>query len=116
MLEFGESVYYVDLAAFDAAITISNNTTTPTEKETKTTVNEKGEVLLTETYERSSPSIKEIDMAKYDLLKTFIEYIIDYQEVGDTLLGSERALDDAGLGFKIVFNTLKKEGILKEKN
>ena len=116
MLEFGDSIYYLDLKALDKVITIvNNNHLLSNEKEVKTTVNEKGDVLLTETYERSSPPIKEIDMAKYDILKTFIEYIIDYEDVGDDALGSERALDKTGLGYKIVFNTLLKEGILKEK-
>jgi hypothetical protein len=116
MLEFGNDIYYIDLDAFDKNITIQNTTGLTNinlpEKEVKTTLNEKGEILLKETYERSIQSGKEIDMAKYDLLKTFIEYIIDYPELEDDVLGSDRILDKATFGFKIVFNTLLNQKIL----
>jgi len=118
MLEFGDSVFYIDLKAFDKAITIidgKNPEDLNVETETKTTLNEKGEVLMSEIFQRTSQRGKEIDATKYDLLKTFIEYIIDYEDESDDTLGADRALSQSPLGYKIVFNTLLKENILKEK-
>jgi hypothetical protein len=117
MLEFGDSIYYLDLKAFDKAITLSEyaKSKTPTEKELKQTLNEEGKVVVTEIYERTSQASKEVDGTKYELLKTLIEYIIDYTDESDDTLGADRALQSMPLGFKIVFNTLLKEGIIKEK-
>jgi hypothetical protein len=118
MLEFGNSVFYIDLKAFDKAITIidgKNPEDVNTEIEQKTTLNEKGEIIMNEVLQRTSPRSKEVDATKYDLLKTFIEYVIDYEGESDDTLGSDRALAQSPLGYKIVFNTLLKENILKEK-
>jgi hypothetical protein len=117
MLEFGDSVYYVDLKAFDKAITLSDyaKNKNSTDREYKQTLNEEGKVVMTEVYEKTSPASKEIDGTKYELLKTFIEFIIDYSDDSDDTLGADRALQQMPLGFKIVFNTLLNEGIIKEK-
>jgi hypothetical protein len=117
MLEFGDSVFYIDLKAFDKAITLieNNNKTVLTDTEKKTTLNENGQIVLVETYEKGTQQGKEIDAVKYDLLKTFIEYIIDYNDETDDTLGADRALSSMPLGYKIVFNTLLKENILKQK-
>jgi hypothetical protein len=115
MIEFGNSVYYIDLKAFDKAITlIETKDNTSVEKEVKTTTQQDG-TTITENYSRITPKNKEIDGAKYDLLKTFIEYIIDSEEVDDDSLGADRAFSEASFGYKIVFNTLYNEGIIKEK-
>lgn len=115
MIEFGNSVYYIDLKAFDKAITlIDGKDKSSIEKEIKTTKHQDGTTVI-ENYERVVPKNKEIDGAKYDLLKTFIEYIIDSEEVSDDSLGADRALSEASFGYKVVFNTLYKEGIIKEK-
>lgn len=116
MIEFGDSVYYLDLKAFDKAITLSDgNQKTTTEKEYKKTTTEDGSSTIIEEYEKTTPRSKEVDGTKYDLLKTCIEYIIDSEEVSDDSLGADRALSEASFGYKLVFNTLYKEGIIKEK-
>jgi hypothetical protein len=116
MVEFGNSVYYIDLKAFDKAITLTDRAEhSSIDKECKQTINEEGKIIITEIFERTSPKSKEIDGTRYDLLKTFIEYIIDSEEVSDDTLGADRALAEASFGYKIVFNTLYKEGIIKEK-
>ena len=117
MLEFGNSVFYIDLKAFDKAITIqeSDKNQIPMDFEKKTILNENNQVVATEFYERKSQQGKEIDAVKYDLLKTFVEYIIDYVDETDDTLGADRALAQTPLGYKIVFNTLLKENIIKEK-
>lgn len=116
MLEFGDSIYYIDLKAFDKAITVTigkNETTTDTEE--KTTLDENGKITLVEKYARTTPKTKEIDAVKYELLKTFIEYIIDFDDVSDDTLGAERALNQTPFSYKLAFNTLYNEGIIKEK-
>lgn len=117
MIEFGDSIYYIDIKALDKAITIHDGKKEKNvvDKEIKQTLNDKGEVVLSEYFERVTQQTREIDAAKYDLLKTFIEYIIDYDGDSDDALGSDRALSQTSLGYKIVFNTLINEGILKEK-
>jgi len=57
---------------------------------------------------------KEIDAPKYDILKTMLEVLLDYEEDADTDLGAERALSTTPLSHKLAFNTLYKYGILKE--
>lgn len=116
MLEFGDTVYYIDLKAFDAAITIHHGKNEiVTDSEVKITEDGKGNVINIEKFERKTIQSKEIDAAKYDMLKTFIEYIIDTTEEIDDSLGAERALETTSLPYKIVFNTLFREGIIKEK-
>lgn len=116
MLEFGDTIFYIDLKAFEKAITIINgNLETVTDTEEKTTLDEKGKIKLHEKYSRTSPKVNEIDPTKYDLLKTFIEYLIDYNEILDDTLGTDRALAQTPFAFKLAFNTLYNEGIIKEK-
>ncbi len=116
MLEFGESIYYIDLKAFDTAISINyGKSETTTETEEKSTIDEKGNVKLVEKYSKTTPKSKEIDATKYDLLKTLLEYIIDYDEISDDTLGAERALGQTPFPFKLAFNTLYNQGIIKEK-
>lgn len=120
MLEFGDTAYYIDIKALENIIILKDNNEEKTkETEWKTTygINSAGDKVevSAECYERFIPKHKEIDVTKYDLLKTFIEYIIDYEDDADDTLGSDRAFNETPLGYKIVFNTLLKEGILKEK-
>ena len=117
MIEFGDSVFYLDLKAFDKAITLNDANSGLTSKDTeiREILNEKGIVISSERYEKVTPRNKEVDAAKYDLLKTFVEYIIDSEEVDDDSLGVETSLASATFGYKLVFNTLYKEGIIKER-
>jgi hypothetical protein len=119
MIQFGESVYYIDLKAFDRAVSIieKKELTTdpvPTEKEIKITTDKDGN-LTREEYQKTTPKSKEMDIAKYDILRDFINYIIDSDEItDDSKLGGDGALVDTSFGYKLVFNTLYKEGIIKE--
>ncbi len=116
MIEFGGIIYYLDINAFDKVVSMSNK---PNEKlkqsEKKTVTNEKGLIIGTETIETSQDKGKEIDAAKYDILRMMIEVLIDYDEEGDTSLGADRALEKTPLSYKLAFNTLYNYGILKEK-
>lgn len=118
MIEFGGTYYYIDLTAFDKAITplgykISDEIKT---REKKNYLDKNGVITGSEEYETIHLRGKEIDTAKFDLLRTLIEVIIDYQgEEIDTTLGVDRVLEKSPLSFKIAFNTLYNYGILKEK-
>ena len=115
MLEFGDSAFYLDLKAFDSLISLTEKGGETVDKETKETYNSDGKLIKTEKYTRTTQQGKEIDAAKYDVIKTFIEFIIDSTEEIDDSLGAERGLSKTSLAYKIVFNTLINEGIIKEK-
>lgn len=120
MLEFGGTTYYFDLDALDKAITIKagDKGDIYTERETKKTmgIDNSGTTgsTVVEEFQRQVPQTKEIDATKYDMLKFFIEVIIDYEGIDDDTLGADHELDKASLGYKIVFNTLLKQEIIKE--
>lgn len=117
MLEFGNSIYYIDIEAFDRAITVTtilDGLPPIVDTETKTTINEGGQIVQVEKLEKTYGKIKEIDAVKYDLLKSFVEYLMDYDDITDDTLGLDRAFKKAPLGYKVIFNTLLNQGILKE--
>ncbi len=117
MIEFGDITYYIDINALDKAI--SPDADLPlkqiTDTEVKTVTNEEGITIGTEVTTNTYNIGKEINVAKYDILRMCLETIIDYSEELDETLGSERALDKAPLSYKLAFNTLLNEGIIKEK-
>jgi hypothetical protein len=116
MIEFGGVIYYIDINAFDKAVTTPNK---PTEKvkqsDKKTVTNEEGNIVGTETVELIRERGKEIDAPKYDVLRMMLEVLIDYDDESDTSLGADRALDKTPLSYKLAFNTLINYGILREK-
>lgn len=114
-IEFGGTVYYFDISALEKAISLDKkwDTKMVTEKETTNIFNEKGEPMGTEVTEKTYPKVKEIDGAKYDILRMCIETLIDYAEEADDALGVDRALNKTPLSYKLAFNTLLQEGILK---
>lgn len=117
MLEFGDTIYYLDLDALDKTITPKG--VKPNDKlsvtETKSIYNAKGELIGIESQETTSLRGKEIDGAKYEVIRTMIEVVLDDEDDQDTSLGAERALDKTPLSYKVAFNTLLHYGILKEK-
>jgi hypothetical protein len=116
MLEFGDSNYYIDINAFEKAIVIKKDANEVlVETEEKITLGMNNEVITTEKFTRSIPKVIEIDSTKYDLLKTFIDYIIDAEDVSDDTLGADRALAQTSFAYKLAFNTLEKENIIKTK-
>ena len=116
MIEFGNAAYYIDLKAFDKSITYTaNKTDVTTDTEEKKTLDKNGNIIQIEHFTRTTPKGKDIDAVKYSLLNECISYILDYGELTDDTLGLDRALSDTPLGYKIAFNTLLHEGIIKEK-
>lgn len=116
MIEFGGKVYVIDMNKLDKVITpdLKWENKKVSEVEVKTVRNSEGEIIGTETIEKTYNKNKEIDAIKYEGLRMCIEVLIDYDEEMDETLGSERALAKAPLSYKLAFNTLLHEGILKE--
>jgi hypothetical protein len=118
MIEFGGIYYYIDINAFDKAVTSPNKTNKEDKQtETKTVTDDKGNVIGTEINTISREKDKEIETAKYDVLRLMLEVLIEHgnDEDNDTTLGADRALEKNSLSYKIAFNTLYNYGILKEK-
>jgi hypothetical protein len=116
MIEIGGVYYYIDLAALDKTITPLGSVPTDliTIAETKTTTTHNGESVV-EVTKTTSPRGKEIDGAKYDVIRVCLEVLVDYDDETDDSLGVERGLAKTPLAYKIAFNTLYNYGILKEK-
>jgi hypothetical protein len=117
MIEFGGIIYYIDLKVLDKVL--SPDGFKPSDKVTSTTItttkDASGDVISIEEVENSMLRGKEIDAAKFEIIRTMIEIILDFDDdETDTSLGAERALEKTPLSYKIAFNTLLHYGIIKE--
>ena len=120
MIDFGGTIYYIDLDALDKALVPTgykpNKDVTSTY--TKTYINEEGTITGKEENVETSPRQKEIDGPKYEVFKTMIDVLLDPMDEDDSddmSLGAERALSKKPLSYQLAFNTLYFYGILKEK-
>lgn len=121
MLEFGDSIYYLDIEAFEKAVSEKQSSTTLDQSvvslEEKEIFNGEGIREKLETIKNISPNARAINAIKYDMLRTFIEYLVDYTDVDpESLSNPDKFFDETSLGYKIIFNTLRKEKILKTKD
>lgn len=116
MIQFGENTYYIDIDVLESVISPELHPSKLVETQTKTYLDEKGKIISVEVNEHSTERVREVNAAKYDLIRTMIEVVLDVtdDEIDETL-GAERGLEKASLSFKIAFNTLYEYGILKEK-
>ena len=117
MIEFGGSIYYIDLDALEKAI--KPNGVEPTDKvvetETKTYYDANNVLVSTEVVNVSRDRGREIDGAKYEMIRLMMEILMDgTEDTDDDTLGADRALEKTTLSYKIAFNTLYNYGILKE--
>ena len=114
MIDFGGVVYYVDIDTFDAVVALKNSEKIITVHERETFDKDKNLIerrVFTTTNDRD----REVNTARYEILRTMLEVVVDTGEEFDDSLGIDRALESASLGFKLAFNTLLNYGILKEK-
>jgi hypothetical protein len=116
MIEFGGIYYCIDIDALERVISPELDGTKSVETHTKTYLDEKGKIVSVEVNEISTEKFREVNAAKYDVIRTMIEVVMDMNEddVDDTL-GAERGLEKTSLSFKLAFNTLYEYGIIKEK-
>lgn len=117
MIEFGGVFYYIDLSAFEKAVTPVG--VKPTDKitviEKKTYKDNEGKLVSEEIVEMTNERGKEIDGSKYEVLRLLLETIIDFDDEIDDAMGAEHGLSKTPLSLKLAFNTLYNYGILKEK-
>lgn len=115
MIEFGGTIYHIDLEAMEKVIEKNLPIGEIKTKELKTYLDENGKIVSAEIYEQSSERLPEVNPAKYDFVRLLLEIVMDDdQEETDATLGTERILDKTPLSYRIAFNTLLKYGILKE--
>jgi len=60
------------------------------------------------------PRSREIDAAKYESIRCFLEVVLIYNEEVDDALGIDRAFLEAPMSFKLAFNTLLDYDIIVE--
>ena len=115
MIEFGGNFYSIDLDAIDKVIniTVDKNNKTIKETNTKTYLDESGKIISVEVNESTVERFAEVNPAKYDLIKTMIDVIMDGDEEIEDSLGVDLGLSKSSLSFKIAFNTLFSYGIIK---
>ena len=119
MLEFGDKIYVLDIDVYSSVLTLApkeGESETRITKTTQTYLDEKGVVATTTVTETEEERGSLIDSNKSDLLRTLIDtvFMSGEGEDSDDTLGSEHALKNAGVDFKIAFNTLIAYKILKE--
>jgi len=115
MIEFGGTIYHLDLDKLSEVISLS----TKLEKQVVETVVKQyldatGNITGSEILQTTRDRDLTIDSTKYDMLRMMIEIITDDMEEADDTLGVDRALEKTSLAYKIAFNTLHNYGILKE--
>lgn len=107
MIEVGGKFYIFDLEKIYKFINYSDNASAK-EKEILDSY-EDGKIVGKTIRELTTPGNTQIDNIKYDIVKTFIIQIITYE-------GEVMDLDDVSFGTKLAWNTMVKEGFLKEIN
>jgi hypothetical protein len=117
MIDFGGTIYQLDLDKLSEAIKLEDSNTNEEiiEKIVRVYKNEKGEITGTEEVTTSRERGIEYNTTKYDMLRTLIEIVLDDTESDvDTTLGVDSYLDKQPLSFKMAFNTLLEYEIIKE--
>ena len=115
MLGIGGIDYTIDLEALDTLITTKvKNGDKVRETEKKVILDKEGKVITTEKFTKVHDRVREIDMARYEVIRVLFEVILSTQDDIDDELGVDRALEGLSLPFKLSFNTLLQYGIIKE--
>lgn len=114
MLEIGGINYVIDIEALDKVITSKSKNKNIVETETIQHFDNNSNVISTEVRTKEFERVREIDMAKYETIRTLLEIVITTNEEVDDDLGVERALNNLPLPFKLSFNTLLEYGIIRE--
>lgn len=115
MIDIGGSIFTIDLDAFSKVLaTIDKGDGKSYETKTNTSYDSAGQVISATVTSREFEKGKEIDAAKYDVLRMCLEIIFTYNEEVDDAMGLNNALNNTTIPFKLAFNTLLDYGILKE--
>ena len=112
MLSFGGKIFKIDINKIDEIIRV-NNPEISEEIEEKVITDKDGNTV-TETTKTTMPRSREIDAAKYESIRCFLEVVLIYNEEVDYALGIDRAFLEAPMSFKLAFNTLLDYDIIVE--
>jgi len=112
MLSFGGKIFKIDINKIDEIIRV-NNPEISEEIEEKVITDKDGNTV-TETTKTTMPRSREIDAAKYESIRCFLEVVLIYNEEVDDALGIDRAFLEAPMSFKLAFNTLLDYDIIVE--
>lgn len=120
LIKIGNDAFIIDIEAMNNIITeqkVNNESYSNVEIE-KETINTYSPTEFIEKKEivREKDKGREIDISKYETIRTMIDTIMGYFEEIDDSLGADRALRQAPIPFKIAFNTLLNYKILKKIN
>lgn len=113
MLEIGGISYIIDIEVLDKVITSKNKNKNIVESETIEHFDDNNNIISTEVRTKRFERVREIDMAKYETIRTLLEIVITTNEEVDDNLGIERGLNELPLPFKLSFNTLLEYGIIR---
>jgi hypothetical protein len=114
MIEFGDASYYIDVLAINKHIEIVSSEPISKVKK-REVINENGKINGTIITTKTTKKEKIVDTIKYDMIKMFIEIIVDSTDMDDGSLGVDRALQNTNFSYQLAFNTLLHMGIIKEK-
>ena len=106
MISIDDKTYWFDMNRICEFVNYSDKTENK-ETEILDTYQE-GKVISKSVRELTTPGNIQMDTFKYDIVKTFVMEILEY-EVSDVM-----SLEEAPIGVKIAVNTLIKYGILIE--
>lgn len=112
MLSFGGKIFKIDINKIDEIIRV-NNPEISEEIEEKVITDKDGNTV-TETTKTTMPRSREINAAKYESIRGFLEVVLIYNEEVDDALGIDRAFLEAPMSFKLAFNTLLDYDIIVE--
>jgi len=113
MLDFGGSVYYLDINKFTELIRMEHpKGECVTESVTKEIKDEKNKTITSEVVTTKRERDIYIQQTTYELFREMIDILLSKVEEMDEQLGSERALNQSDISYKIAFNTLIHYGIL----
>lgn len=115
MLDFGGSVYFLDVNKFTELIKMDHpNGDVIIESVTKEIKDEKGKTITSEVVTTKRERDMYIQQTMYELFREMIDIVLSETDEMDEELGSERALNKSDISYKISFNTLIHYGILVE--
>jgi hypothetical protein len=113
MLDFGGSIYHLDLEKFTELIRMEHpNGDYIVESVLKEIKDDKGKTITSELITTKKERELYIQQTMYELLREMIDIVLNETEEMDEELGSSRALDKSGISYKIAFNTLIHYNIL----
>lgn len=116
MIQIGGKLYYIDLKAFSDFVTENKddvNKTHPNVDEVSH-YDTAGELISRTVTKNSYIRGRDVNPILYETINNLLVTILEQSEPADELLGLEKVLSEQTIGFKLAFNTLLFNKILKD--